>query len=282
MLTRAVLPVWHCGPSETAEACTACSTASASAKCGSGFDALVLLPLIAVAGLFLLPPPGLPTLTVDEGGKIRTRSRNVKSQRTTRTRITRSRSETTSFTVPSCPLPTLHARDFATPALTTHALGSLSGYTGPTHAPSISINTDLLPVLLESPQEIGFCGSGGRFSIVEHGMSSLIILGGQDGYFSTGFYQGDDTFARADGLSAIRQFCGALNSNQSLIGPDGWNLDNKMNKNPAYVCLFQLFMRHASLIYHLTAHISRGLQLRQRLPDHSKSCLRHRKQSEPV
>ncbi|KAK8001200.1 hypothetical protein PG991_013422 [Apiospora marii] len=66
--TSTILPIWYCAPTESAEACKNCPThtASATASCSEGFNALLLLPPLALAGLWI-PPPFWPSNSDDRG-----------------------------------------------------------------------------------------------------------------------------------------------------------------------------------------------------------------------
>lgn len=102
----------------------------------------------------------------------------------------------------SCVAPTNRVADKARPLITTESLGCTY-----TPAPDGTCDTEANPLLflpLNLPDALGNCGGGveGR-------------------YFSGGFYQNGDTFARTDGINAINQFCAAHHKNGSVLGPDG-------------------------------------------------------------
>ncbi|CAO2653740.1 Nn.00g031510.m01.CDS01 [Neocucurbitaria sp. VM-36] len=183
-----VLPVWYCAPGEMAAACKHnCPQTSTivgnEASCEGDFNAIILLPLVAAPGVFLPPPEGLPTLTIDNGEP---KTFSPKSDPTPEPKP-----QTSSTPVPistpipfddsppevSCVAPTNKVDGQARPAITTESLGGTA-----TQAPD----------------------------------------GGVEGrYFSGGFYQNGDTFARTDGISALNQFCVAHAKNGSVLGPDG-------------------------------------------------------------
>lgn len=83
--TPTTVPVWFCGPSETAAACKSCPSTTATLPtslvsgplaCTSGFNGLFLVPIIPIPFPGGLPPPeGLLTLTIQEDGIVSTKDK---------------------------------------------------------------------------------------------------------------------------------------------------------------------------------------------------------------
>lgn len=218
-----MLPVWHCGPTETASACKECppTPEGQTASCNDGFNALVLLPLVLAPGYFLPPPVGLPTLTVGPGGP-KTYEPPKPTEPPKETQESEKSTEESTFSDPeptaSCVLPMFKASDKAMPKITTSSLGGIPT-PPPTWKPDTSKNP--LPILpFQEEGAIGACGGGGSLGR----------------YFTSGFHQFGDTFSRTDGLNAIKEFCALHARNGSLLGPDGFKIFNKnAPQNPANV-----------------------------------------------
>ena len=222
----AVLPVWYCAPSETAVACNGCPQSQTSdvsqGSCENGFNALVLLPLVAAPGLFLPPPEGLPTLTIDNGEP----GRYTPQPKPTPTPEPKSSSpsstpsptptEESAPTVP-CVKPTNKVADNARAEVTTKSLG---GTATPVSQPPALVPSAMPFLPLQLDGGMGACGGGGT----------------NGRYFNGGFYQFGNKFSHEDGLNALSQFCATHTKNGSMLGPDGTEaVDNKGVRHKAKV-----------------------------------------------
>jgi hypothetical protein len=235
LLIISVLPVWFCAASETAAACKSCPTATGETSCNGGFNALVLLPLVAAPGFFLPPPEGLPTLTIDNGEPRRyTPPPTPTPEPKTSTMSTPTPTPTPSLTSEpppelSCIAATNKVADNAHPSLTTESLGGTQTAVEQPN-PLVASAMPYLPLQLIQPGGMGICGGGGSNSR----------------YFTSGFYQFGNTYTRDDALGAVTEFCATLSRNSSTLGPDGkQGVDNKDVKRKAEVrCCVERRFRH--------------------------------------
>lgn len=200
---RTVLPIWYCGPKETAAVCKDCpaQVPDQPPSCQKGFNALVLLPLIAIPGLYVPPPAGLPTLTIGDKG--------VETLKPTPTKEPEEKPTPTDDepesdpTVP-CKSPRHKAADKAQAPIQDKAPDDKPTKPEPVDPPA-PFDLPILPLSNAEDGAVGACGGGGS----------------KAGYFNSGFYQFGDSFSRTDGLSAVAQFCDQLSKNGSVLGPDG-------------------------------------------------------------
>ncbi|KAH7068316.1 hypothetical protein BKA63DRAFT_111970 [Paraphoma chrysanthemicola] len=211
--TTTVLPIWYCAPRETAAACNKnCPEgpviATSNPSCGGGFNAVVLLPLVAVPGFFLPPPEGLPTLTIGDGEARTFTPPNNPSPQTSSPVSTQTPTPTPtpqddSPPEISCLAPANKVADNAHPASSTKTLDGSA-----TLIPEAPLDIEANPLpFLKLSEEGGLANCGG---------------GGVEGrYFAGGFNQFGNTFSRNDGISALNQFCAAHSKNGSVLGPDG-------------------------------------------------------------
>ncbi|KAF1834396.1 hypothetical protein BDW02DRAFT_598189 [Decorospora gaudefroyi] len=213
--TTTILPVWYCAPTATAAACQGCPQSenpdNEETSCDVGFNALVLLPLVAVPGVFLPPPEGLPTITIDNG-EPREYTPPPTPEPEPETSITPTPTPTPTPSSSSmvdrtpevdCVLATNKAKDYAQPTITTVELG---GSYVPPPPESSPINPDDLPFLpLQLEGGGGNCDGSGR----------------ESRYFAMPFYQFGNTFTRGDAITAVREFCATHAKNKTLLGPTG-------------------------------------------------------------
>lgn len=198
-----VLPVWYCAPSETAAACKkecvqSAATANEAPSCQIGFNAVTLLPLVAVPGLFLPPPEDLPTLTIGDGDAKKFTS---ESDPTPKDELKASSQTPTPTPTPSvkeeppkvsCAAPVNKVADKARPAVSTESLGG-TATSVPATPPDIETNP-LTFLKSTQPGALSSCRGGGF----------------EGRYFSYGFYQFGNTFARTDdqcSQSILRSSC---------------------------------------------------------------------------
>ena len=187
--------MWYCDQFETAAACAVCPSAtsassSSASSCQPSFNAIVLLPLLAVPGAFIPPPPGLSTLAIGPSGSVEDYNPTSTSDESSQS----STSSNFSLPAPACAFPSLQARLYASSSLIT-----LTPPVSPAPPPSsVSIDATLAPILPltsaadidPSPSGLGsllptpsataaiFCNSAGPF-----------YEGLHDPYYPDGFYQ---------------------------------------------------------------------------------------------
>ncbi|KAK7911604.1 hypothetical protein PG985_014085 [Apiospora marii] len=220
--TSTILPIWYCAPTESAEACKNCPThtASPTASCSKGFNALLLLPPLALAGLWIPPPSGLPTLTIEEG-KVSTRKRT----RTTERKSTRTRTTTTEdedYTLPvSCLLPSLKIADHASQLPATTYFKDIPPTTTIDFPAPIDRTKNPMPVLKETADATMDPTVPTKLAASPYATARLSCGGPGDPYFSDrNFYQYGNMFSRTEGLNTVSKFCKDLANENAALGPE--------------------------------------------------------------
>ncbi|KAI9812208.1 MAG: hypothetical protein M1827_004874 [Pycnora praestabilis] len=248
--TPTVVPLWYCGPSQTAEACKACpsSAASGTPACTSGYNAIVVYPVGAIIVGGIVPPPaGLPTLTIGPDGGPTELSRDPTSNPTS------SQSSELISVVPSCNAPSLKAADLATPAPPSPTAPPIPQGT-PASTPA---SVGPLPVLSISnanpaqPTAFMSCGPG---------------VGNP--YYNSGFYQSGDSFSRDDGLNAIDQFCNQQVQKQMVVGQAGIHPqdDSSLTAIPLIVQIYSVPGGSGKIMVRMQADVNNANGVGDRCP----------------
>ncbi|KAG4438656.1 hypothetical protein IFR05_005837 [Cadophora sp. M221] len=203
--TSTVLPLWYCDPALSAAACQGCPTTTVPVDppCPTDYNMLLVLPPVVLIGVYIPPPPGLPTLKIGSDGVATPEGTQPPSPDFTNTPSapTSTSEETITVNVP-CTVPSIKAADYAvsinpTPPAWIPPVGS------PAPAPTEAL--PVLPVRLDPnnpsiPKAWDFCGPGGN------------------PYLPGGFYQFSSAFSRNDGLWAIDKFCAEARDMSLRIG----------------------------------------------------------------
>ncbi|KAI1496094.1 hypothetical protein F5X99DRAFT_401382 [Biscogniauxia marginata] len=240
--TTTVLPVWYCAPTEAAEVCKNCPTTTkgSSAECTGGFNALVLLPALAVAGAWIPPPPGLPTLTIPtDGGPVSTLTPTMSTPTST---ATEDEDDDELPTLPvSCLLPTVKVASQATdvPGITSYARATKTIDQGPPQ----NTADNPLPVLPETglatmdpTQTTKRAAQPYQTAAIGCGVSS-------DPYwFNNGFFQYGTSFSRVEALASIKQYCADMAKDNAVLGPKDltFDFDGKTNSQEKITKLYKL------------------------------------------
>ncbi|KAH9204341.1 hypothetical protein DL95DRAFT_496954 [Leptodontidium sp. 2 PMI_412] len=68
--TSTVLPLWYCDPTLSAAACQGCPTTTipVDPPCPTDYNMVLVLPPVVLIGVYIPPPPGLPTLKIGSDG----------------------------------------------------------------------------------------------------------------------------------------------------------------------------------------------------------------------
>ena len=210
--TPTVLPLWYCGPSETAAACKGCPSATTTGlpACTSGFQGLYLVPIgLPIVGGIIPPPAGLPTLTIGPDGNPTAKTTDQPPTEVPTTVLTTTTTTTEPWSVDAaCKSPVLKAAD--------HALDPLPQITSPPSPPppnpakSDSPTPSDLPVPMlpvEDPKNPQWWLGCGPFAV--------------DPYFKNTFYQFGASFSKADAYNVIDQFCKENVERKRVIGKAG-------------------------------------------------------------
>ncbi|KAK0128296.1 hypothetical protein ONS95_000271 [Cadophora gregata] len=201
--TSTVLPLWYCDPSLSAAACQGCPTTTVSIDppCPTNYNMLLIVPPVVLVGVYIPPPPGLPTLKIGSDGVATPEPTQPPELTNTPSEPSSTSEEPITVDVP-CTIPSIKAAERAvsidpTPPEWIPPAGS------PAPAPS-----EVLPVLPigidpDDPKFLkawDYCGPGGN------------------PYLPGGFYQFGSSFSRDDGLWAIDQFCGEARDKSIQVG----------------------------------------------------------------
>lgn len=213
--TTTILQIWYCDPTLSAPACQDCpayETTSTELPCPTDFNMLLLIPLVAVAGVFIPPPDGLPTITIGSDGVATPEPTPSPTDLPSSIPPTDASSSELPITAdPSCTLPPRKASDVASSIVATPPV-----WIPPTGSPAPTA-TDALPVLpvtVDQAAPTAWLGCG---------------AGVANPYNPEGFYQSSNSFSRNDGLYAIDTFCNDQIAANLLIGPTGETADGMPN-----------------------------------------------------
>ncbi|KAF8849217.1 hypothetical protein BDZ45DRAFT_732393 [Acephala macrosclerotiorum] len=212
--TSTILPLWYCDPELNAPVCQGCpsTTASTDSACPTDFNMILLLPAVALAGAFIPPPPGLPTMTIGSDGVATPEITPTASGDPASTQPVGTTSSEEPISVdPPCTVPPMKAVDIAasiqaTPPVWIPPTGSSSP--APTDA------LPVLPVTVDKAAPTAWLGCG---------------AGVANPYTPGGFYQFGSGFSRNDGLYAIDTFCTEQVAAKLLIGPKGETVSGMPN-----------------------------------------------------
>ncbi|KAI1639494.1 hypothetical protein F4809DRAFT_595464 [Biscogniauxia mediterranea] len=225
--TTTVLPVWYCAPTETAEVCKNCPTTTkgSPAECTEDFNALVLLPALAVVGVWIPPPPGLPTLTIPtDGGSVSTLT-PTRSTPTSTSTSTEDEDDDELPTLPvSCLLPTVKIAAQATdiPGTTYYAkpTGTID------QGPPVNTADNPLPVLPETGLATMDPTQTTKRAAQPYQTAALGCGADSDPYwFNNGFFQYGNSFSRVEALASIKQYCADMAKDNAVLGPKGHTYD---------------------------------------------------------
>ncbi|KAH8810890.1 hypothetical protein F5884DRAFT_780707 [Xylogone sp. PMI_703] len=202
----------YCDPSLSASVCSGCpsTTTSGDPSCQTGFNMILLLPPAAIAGVFIPPPPGLPTLTIGTDGAPTPTTAKPTTPPSPSTSTTSSQSSES--IVAACTIPPNKAADLAA------SVEPSPTWIPPVGTPAPSVPPDALPILpitVNPAQPTAWIGCGS---------------GTGNPYFPEGFYQYSDTFSRNDGLNVIDRFCEEKIASKELIGPPGETISSSPKK----------------------------------------------------
>ncbi|KAG4415605.1 hypothetical protein IFR04_011274 [Cadophora malorum] len=203
--TSTVLPLWYCDPTLSAAACQGCPTTTVSVDppCPTDYNMLLVIPPVVLVGIYIPPPPGLPTLKIGSDGVATPEATSPLEPDLTNTPSEPSSTSEESITVDvPCTIPSIKGAERAvsinpTPPAWVPPAGS------PAPAPS-----EVLPVLPvrvdpDDPKSLKAwdqCGPGGN------------------PYLPGGFYQFGSSFSRNDGLWAIDKFCTEARDMSLIVG----------------------------------------------------------------
>lgn len=245
--TMTILPIWYCGPSETADVCKDCPSATKGGpKCTQGFNAIVLVPLVAAAGAFIKPPPGLPTLTVQtDWDGIETYTKPpVTTKDTKPTSTTTSEEDDEMPTLPaSCLLPRVNIDEEATRLPKTHYFSDDKAATKVSQPPAIDPDKTPLPVLQLTADQKYDPTDSHRLLPTPTATARLGCGPNAHPYWvGTGFSQYSLSFSRTEALNTIRKYCADMKSKKNVLGPDGFTVkggdDTKAKKE--FLKLYEL------------------------------------------
>lgn len=205
--TPTILPLWYCDPTLSASVCSSCPTSTTSGQepCPTNFNYILIMPLVAVVGGIVPPPPDLPTLSIGSDGIQTPEPTPTPTQITTAPpgETTEMSSDTSISVSAPCTVPSILGASFATAMPATPP-----AWIPPKGSPAPVPTANQLPVLQlvnADPAHPTIWSACGPYS--------------NDAYYSGGFFQDGSSFSRDEGLDAVGKFCNDMIAASVVVGP---------------------------------------------------------------